>query len=595
MKRYARLLPGLGLVLTVAALLPCFLLGENGIINYHDQLDGELIAYILRARHLGGGTLPEFLNGSSKTALTPPAPACVLWFRVLQPLTALHLMQLLFSTAGYLGMFLLVKRLTRHDTAACLAGVLYAQIPFLPVYGLSQFGLPLLLWCVLKLSDAGGTVKAGNFGENENSAATGKKRAAVCRWLCVAYGVIFALHSSLVLVGYAVLIVLAIWIVWNAVRGRKWRLNAGLWLVMAAVYAATNFDLVLQVFGVSGEISHKTEYLLAPESFLPGFINGFLYGGQHSADHHIWILAAAVIVSAAEIYRTFREKRGADKYVKIIWCCVGCGAVFAVVSAVWNSAAGISLRGYLGAAGAFQMDRFLWLSPCLWYLTLGCMAGYGLEIMNVSKMRAVIVCCAVLLAAGACGIGILKDSDVKSNLQKLRNPEYGLMSYSDYYALGVYEQIEEYLRQETGLEQEEYRVVSLGIDPAAALYHGFYCLDGYSNNYSLEYKHAFRKVIAPALEKSEYLRAYFDEWGNRCYLFATEAPAYYTIEKGGFYYNHPELDIKALRELGGDYLFSAAYIADSDELGLALLRDEPFETPESYYRIYVYEVTDETD
>ena len=140
---------------------------------------------------------------------------------------------------------------------------------------------------------------------------------------------------------------------------------------------------------------------------------------------------------------------------------------------------------------------------------------------------------------------------------------------------------------------EEYRVVSLGIDPAAALYHGFYCLDGYSNNYSLAYKHAFRRVIAPALEQSEYLRAYFDDWGNRCYLFGTESPGYYTIEKGGFYFEHLELDTAALRELGGDYLLSAAYIANSNELGLTLLGDEAFETSDSYYRIFLYEVANE--
>ncbi|MBO5281674.1 MAG: hypothetical protein J6B43_00890, partial [Lachnospiraceae bacterium] len=61
--------------------------------------------------------------------------------------------------------------------------------------------------------------------------------------------------------------------------------------------------------------------------------------------------------------------------------------------------------------------------------------------------------------------------------------------------------------------------MSLGITPAAALYNGFYCLDGYSNLYPLEYKHEFREIIARELEKSEGVRVYFDAWGNRCYLF----------------------------------------------------------------------------
>ena len=191
-------------------------------------------------------------------------------------------------------------------------------------------------------------------------------------------------------------------------------------------------------------------------------------------------------------------------------------------------------------------------------------------------------------AAAATGIQILMGSNLKPNIQKLRNPDYGLLSFRDYYAVGVMDQAEAYIREETGMEPEQYRVVSLGIDPAAALYQGFYCLDGYSNNYSLEYKHAFRKAIAPELVKSPYLQDYYDNWGNRCYLFSAECPGYYTIEKNGFYFQDYSLDTEALRQLGGTYLFSAAWIMNAEEEGLTLLREEPFETQDSYYRIFIY-------
>lgn len=45
-----------------------------------------------------------------------------------------------------------------------------------------------------------------------------------------------------------------------------------------------------------------------------------------------------------------------------------------------------------------------------------------------------------------------------------------------------------------------------------------------------------------------------------------------------------------MRGLGGEYLLSAAYIVNAQEQGLKLLREEPFETEDSYYRIFVYEV-----
>jgi hypothetical protein len=327
--------------------------------------------------------------------------------------------------------------------------------------------------------------------------------------------------------------------------------------------------------------------VLTAEGFWQGWLNAFLYGGQHSGDYHVSFLWLAVILFAG--WRMWKSGMG-----RVAAYALGCNLCLAGVSAGWNSGVGIALRSRLGALGAFQLDRLLWLCPCLWYLILGCCVATVLREWKdrAGLPRLMAGLCCVLTAAVLCITGwqMFKDSDFKANVQKIRNADYPAMSYRDYYAIGVLEQVEEFLQRRTGLEQEDYRVVSLGIDPAAALYHGFYCLDGYSNNYSLEYKHSFRKVIAPALAESDYLRDYYDNWGNRCYLFGTECPGYYTIEKNGFYFQHLELDVDALRQLGGNYLFSAAYIANSEELGLTLLREEPFETEESYYRIFLYEV-----
>lgn len=582
MKR-ARFLFAVGLLAVIFLSIPCLLLGEQAIFTYHDQLDGEMIAYILQAKHLWDGPfLPEFLGGADKTALTPPAPACVLLFRICSPLTALIIMQLVGNLVGYVGMYLLTKKVTESDVAALIAGGFYAALPFLPVYGLSQFGLPLLLWCVLRVRETGGRkVLAGT----------------------IIYAVFYALNSSLVLVGFAVLAVLAVWILREFVGGIRAKayqssLRMGvLWFSMTVIYLLTNLSLIGQMFGLGNQtVSHKTEYVLTAEGFWSGWWKALLHGGQHSEDYHLgflWLAAAILLfVSFMDIRRPRSGNFG--NVPRVGYAALVCNVCLAGVSALWNSGAGVALRGHLGTLGAFQLDRLLWLAPCLWYLLLGCAVACVLRIIQEEKRAlrtvGVLGCLLTLAALGMTGYRIVKDSDVKANLQKLRNGDYPAISYSDYYALGVLDQVRDFLGEYTGKEPSDYRVVSLGIDPAAALYHGFYCLDGYSNNYSLEYKHLFRRVITPALSESEYLRAYFDEWGNRCYVFGTESPGYYTIEKGGFYFQHLECDTEALRELGGNYLFSTAYIANSEELGLTLLREEPFETEGSYYRIFLYEV-----
>lgn len=563
--------------------LPYLVLGMDSIVTYHDQLDGELIAYLLNAGHLWDGTLEEFMGGAYKTALIPPAPAFVLLFVSGDGFGGLVCMQMLGSICGYVGMYLLVRQIAENAeiamhksmvaAVAAIIGVLYAYLPFLPVYGLAQYGLPMLLWCVLELQKG--------------------RHASVA----YCYALLYALTSSLVLVGFAVLGVLLVWIVWNGIRrsasGVPVRKLLLMWTMLLLVYVAENLSLLCQTLGIGalGEVlSHKAEYVLYPTGMLEGFVRNITRGGQHSEDFHnlFWVAVLVVMLLGAVC-------KGNQKLLKIMCTFLSVSVCIAFVAALWDGALGITLRTELQALGAFQLNRLLWLSPCLWYCMLGCALLLVSELVMTSKGRkrmASLLGSVLLLAVlGITGGKVLLESNLKPNIQKMRNSDYAAMSFRDYYAIGVLEQVGRYILETTGEEKDEYYVVSLGIDPAAALYHGFYCLDGYSNNYSLEYKHAFRRVIAPELAKNAYLEENFDGWGNRCYLFSAECPGYYTIEKDGFYFQDYSLDVEALKDLGGKYVFSAAYIQNAEEMGLTLLRENPFETQDSYYQIYLYEVS----
>ncbi len=578
---------GAGLLAVLFMGLPYLILGRESIVTYHDQLDGELIAYLLQAKHLfQGGTLPEFMNNVSKTALVPPAPACVLLFLSGDGFGALAFMQVMGSLCGYAGMYLLARRETGRVYVSGAVAVLYAYLPFLPAYGLSQYGLPLLLYLLLEARE----------GRH--------KKAAFL------YGAVYALNSSLVLVGFGVLGVLFLWTLWELSAGRRRgsspssrRTLLGMLLWMGGIYGVENFRLFAQLLGLGSPgdtVSHKAEYVLFPNTFSAGFLEGLLRGGQHSGDYHgLFFGAAAVVWAVCGLFwlkaKDARGERDAalGKLLKTAALSFGCIVFFAALSGLWDAGPGVFLRRRMQALGAFQLDRLLWLSPCLWYLILACALALAVRLWEgwAGKIRLGACLLGTALAASLCftGVTVLLESNLKPNIQRLRNPDYKALSFNDYYAVGVYSQVEEFLRERTGEEKEEYRVVSLGIDPAAALYHGFYCLDGYSNNYPLSYKHAFREAIAPELSKNGYLTEQFDGWGNRCYLFSSECPGYFTVEKGGFYFQDYELNVEALKNLGGKYLFSAAYIQDSEGQGLTLLREEAFSTPESYYQIYVYE------
>lgn len=571
-------------------LIPYLVLGQEAIFTYHDQLDGEMIAYILQAKHLlQGDILPEFLSGAAKTALTMPAPLFVLLFRVMSPFAALVTMQMLGSVVGYVGMYLLARENECAKWIAVITALLYAYLPFLPVYGLSQYGIPLLFWCFYKVK------------KNELFVPS------------LAYIVFYALTSSLVLVGFGVLGTCLLWIGYEFYHARRCGANKLhvrnmllLWGILLAVYVAENASLFVQLLTSNAEnASHKVEYVLQAGSFWDSFVQYVLKGGQHSEDYHQWIAMGVVLVVAVGVicFRLFEcidSGRKGDsartteikRTLQIIAVCFAVNLIFAAVAALWDSQLGVDLRSNLQVLGSFQMDRLLWMAPCFWYLMLACAMNL-LRVMfaqtqMVGRMFLGLAAVGLAVALAVTGISVLLGSNLKPNVQKLRNPDYAAMSFNDYYAVGVLEQVEEYILDTTGRSKEQYKVASLGIDPAAALYHGFYCVDGYSNNYSLEYKHKFRQIITAELDKSSYLQAYYDDWGNRCYLLSAECPGYYTIEKGGFFFQNLDIDVDKLQQMSCEYLFSAAYIQNAEEIGLELLREESFEIAGSYYQIYLY-------
>lgn len=557
----------LGLLMILFSQIPMLLLGTDAIIPYHDQLDGELIAYIYQAKYLFSGLdiIPEFLNGAAKTSLTPPAPLAVLLFRFLSPLAAYMTLQILGQIVAYTGMFALLLVLTKNNFAALLTALLYAFLPFLPVYGLSQYGAPLLLLCFINLYT---------------------KKFRLVSYIYIA---LYAAMSSLVLCGFLWILFLGIFsfILLSTHRLKSHPDIPGALFMLLTVYAAENLSLFKQLLGGGEEsfISHKSEYVLNGNPFFTSFWNYLKNNDGHSTDYHFYILVLALVLIC--ILTFFRKRLSAENInrFKLLAADICLICILCVIAAFWQSYTGIAFREKMGTLGSFQLDRILWSAPMLWYIAL----AFCLTILWSCKSFLKWFSCGIsglllLLLSLSC----LKGSFVKPCLQELLLPNYETISWSDYLAYGVMDQVEEYLGTQEGLQKNEYKVASLGIDPAAALYHGFYCVDGYSNNYDIEYKHAFRKVIAPELARNEWLADYYDDWGNRCYLFSSEIPGYYNIQKGSFWYNDLQLDTSALHELGCDYILSAAYIVNAEELQLELLQEDAFETESSYYRIYIY-------
>ena len=119
---------------------------------------------------------------------------------------------------------------------------------------------------------------------------------------------------------------------------------------------------------------------------------------------------------------------------------------------------------------------------------------------------------------------------------KKKNPMYvSSNTFDNYYNFQDYKIIKKIVG--------EKRVISIGLDPLIAVANDIPVVDGYHNLYPLSYKKKFRKIIKQELQYNQGLKNYFDNWGNRVYVF---------------YNNQEKLNInfEEARNIGADFVIS---------------------------------------
>lgn len=563
----------LGCLSVSMMVFPCLILGEASYVEIHDQLDGEVLNYIYRAKYLfQGDRIPEFMNGMSKASMALPAPFGVVFYLLLPPFAAYVAMWWMALITGFSGMFFLSRHLGIKEEAAFFSALLFACMPFYPVYGLASWGQPLLILCFICL------IKGRN------------------KVLSLAGIVLYAGFSSLSLVGF-VWVAAGFAAVLYLLFGKKDKRAAirGLagWAALLVTYLLVNLDLLGSLVG-AGFTTHRQEMRPAlPEDIPAKALELLLKGGAYSK-----VYSGAVLLTVFFLlsYR-FMEGRGrlfvhaeGKRMLRLLY-----GLLISVVTGIalavlWNCGAVVSLRKAIGGIFvSFQADRIYWIFPFLWMLILACVCQLLWYLRERLENRilqggVVLIGLALLLTEG---LLILRDNTLNKNMRLLLLKDYRQVTWESVYMEDVFDEIDRVI----GADKEKVSVVSLGIYPSVALYNGYTCADGYSNNYSLEYKHAFRRIMAEELEKDSQVRAYFDDWGNRLYLVSAEQGFNAMVGKGqGTVYRNLKFDRTAMKDLNIAYLLAAAPIEDSENMGFELLEGSPFGDGTSYYEVWVYRV-----
>jgi len=565
----------IGLLVSVFSCAAYLIIGTQSYVQIHDQLDGEVLNYIYRAKYLFSGSdiIPEFMNGMHGSSMTPPAPLGVLFYKLLPtPFLAYAIMHVFILVVGYVGFFLLLKKLTNNPLISFVVACLFIYLPFYPVYGLSILGQPLLIWALWELWE--------------------DKAAKFVYYACI---FLYAAGSSFVLVGYAwVGLFLAVLVVRIILRKNAKKISMA-FAVLLGSYLVCNVQLVKTVLGINGATYslHREEMVVSAMSdFIEYFFDILLNGVRYAEAYNgIIVIMALCVLVLIFLFRLFSGDKSYSATYRMLVFVFLFNVLVTFAACVWKIPWIVDFRTEQGGMlKHFQADRITWLLPVGWYVILAlCLQVILVEWKKLKVLRVLAAFVPVVMLC----ITIYENSAIYHNLRLMIFPNtYQLMNWDDFYAEDVYEQIDDFI----GKDKSTYRTLSLGITPAAALYNGFYCLDGYSNMYSLEYKHQFRKIIASELDKLDEIRTYFDCWGNRCYLLNSETGNYMLIDKeNSSSYKELDLNTAQMYAMGARYLFSAMPIDNAKELGLELLRDTPFATEESYFEVWLYEVLNECE
>lgn len=569
------LLPVLGILAVAVFMLPYVLLGQGSYVQIHDQMDGEILNYIYQARYLfRGDVIPEFMNGMSKAAMTPPAPFGVLFYVVLPPFAAFVVMQWFVILVGFLGMYYLCKELGILGEISFAVAMLFAFMPFYPTYGLAALGQPMLVLCFWELWK--GTKK----------------------WMPLLGIMMYAGFSSLTLVGYVwvcagVLVGVVLFVKKQPVK----RFVAG-WCVLTGTYVLTNLELFDALFG-GGFTTHREEMVLnATVNLWDKFCELFFVGGSYSNVYSGAVFGAAVVVIVIALCGTIWRKNKTSgelkqgpfqKVARNVQLLLLVIAGLTMCAVLWNCEVVVTLRKEIGGmVSYFQADRVYWTFP-FWWMLLFALVLQALWLLGNERKQwmrvGLLGICTMLFAIE--GYQIFRDSNFNKNIRLFLLENYEQVTWESLYMEDVFEEIDAVI----GEDKKNYSVVSLGIYPSVALYNGYTCADGYSNNYDLEYKHAFRKVQAAELAKNEEVRKYIDDWGNRLYLVSAMYGANAMIGKTQkIEFCNLAYDVEAMKALNIKYIFAAAPITDAEEKGWALINGSPFVSESSYYEVWVYAV-----
>ena len=550
-------------------------LGDKSYITVHDNLD--LFIPHLRMLKLSGsfftqGEILPILGGVTRNDFGSEFYLYNLLFAFLPAYYAYIAGYFLSIAVSMVSVSLLAKDILpdyrTYKPFVLLFGMLYGILPVFPTYGLAFASIPLVVFLLRKIY----------HGKN------------VCYFILLFFYPVISYFSyfGFFILGYLVLFTIGDWI-------RKKKPNTGLLIsipVLFIGYALLEYRLFSSML-FSDTVTIRSAMDMGDLNLteIAGTIwDGFINSTFHAGDSHKYVVLPLVIFYLLFQNVLYIKRKEFKKITSDIFNLLFLFIVFN--SVIYGLYYFKPLRDLIAALlpplEGFQYYRTIFFNPFLWYtllfLIIKRLYDKGLRTETKRYQRAGIFLSVLALLAVVFVPANYNDfyyTCYYNVYRFVKQKPVDMLNYHEFYSEDLFTLIKD------DIDYNGEYAAAYGFHPGILTYNGISTLDGYLGMYSLEYKENFRKVIAPALEKSAYYQSYFDTWGARAYLFpGFDQNSYLPSKNLTLPDSNLYIDAEAFKALGGVYLFSRFELSNADALALSLVG--AYTEENSPYHIYVY-------
>ncbi|MBF2502317.1 DUF6044 family protein [Listeria marthii] len=546
------------LLLLAIYVAPLFILGGNSHVRIHDNLDSNMTWYKMvldsgdYTAKVGTTNIDQIMDDSVPRDSFDSEFVGIDWlYMIFSAPIAFAVSQLITRVFAFLGLFLWARDYLIKDKKYLVplyfVSLVFALTPYWPSGMLSTLGMPLALWAFLNIRN-------------------NRRRI----WNVVIL-TLLPFYSSLIL-GFCFFLVMVgcIWL-YDVIKKKQVNIRFLLSMIyMGLLYALVNYRFIYAMF-LHPEPDSRSEFSLPQLSFLSSIrlsFKNFINGHTHDQALAGFVILPILLLVLVLIL----IKREWVKEKLFLWS-FGFNLFLSFWYGFWWYKGWNVIKENVEIMRTFNFSRFHFLQPFLFYGLFALAIVYLIKKGNWWRKLAYVAIVLQLVVVFA------------NNSEIYYRTGNGSPSINQFYATKQFEEIKDYI----GKPQSSYRVGSIGLHPSVSQENGFYTVDGYVNSYPLAYKKAFRKIIAGELDKSPVLEDYYDNWGNRCYLFSAELGKNYDFGKASDkHIKQLDFNSEAFKAVGGEYILSAVPIDNAPDVGLQF--EKAFNNKESYWKIYLYKV-----